>query len=444
MKTNLEDISSIKKKLLIEIESQEVDKKIDEAYRELGRKSRIPGFRQGKAPRKILERRFGNQVAEDVMRDLINETFPRAIEEVKVLPLGMPSLEKKALKHGENFEYSAVMEVRPQFELTNYLGLEAEREKCRITEEDVRNRLDQIRNGNGKMTSIDEDRPIQKDDYVVLEYEGFEGGRSLDGIKSPNLLLKVGSNDFHPKFEESLIGLNKESETEIRVDFEDSYYHSNLKGKSVDFKVKTLDIKEMALPELNDDFARNLGADFKDLEDLKDKVKEMITSQEEKRIDGELKQRLLQKISDSVDFEFPQVLVESEINHAVENLKQNLMRSGSNLEKMGLSEGKLKKDFRSTSEKRVKERLILSEIAKQDEISVDEGELKEGFRVLASTTGQDTETLQKYYEARDLVDSMKEKLLEEKTLNYLVEHANIKEVEKGALSQNSSSETEDN
>lgn len=442
MKTSLEEISPVKKKLLVEIESQEVEKKIDDAYKKLGKKAKIPGFRPGKVPRRILEMRFGNQVAEDVTRSLISDTFPKAIKEVEVFPLGAPLLEQDTLKQKQNFKYSAVMEVRPQFDVNNYLGIEAEKEKFSVTEEDIRNHLDKIRKANGKLSSINTKRPIQKDDYVVLDYEGFEGDRHLDGIKSQNFLLKVGSNDFHPVFEESLIGLNKNDKKEILVDFDENYYHSKLAGKNVNFKVKIVDIKEMFLPELDDDFAQNLGADLKDLKDMKNKVKETITSNEKRRIDRELKQRLLQKISDSVDFELPNVLIESELDIAIENFKQNIIRSGSTLEKIGLSENKLREDLRPGSEKRVKEMLILSEIAKQDKITVDEENIAEHYRELALNTGQRPETVEKYYEAGNLMDSLKEKLLEEKSLNYLVEHANIKEVEKDALSQNSVSEKE--
>jgi trigger factor len=444
MKTSLEDITSIKKKLSIEIGSEEVDKKLNKAYRELGKKAKVPGFRPGKVPRKILERRFAEQVAEDVTRDLINESFPRAIEEVKTFPLGVPSLEKETLKQGQDFMYSAVMEVRPQFGVKDYLGLEVEKEKCFVTEEDVVNQLEQIRQAHGKLASVEQDRPIRKDDYVVLDYDGFEGDRPLDSIKSSNFLLKVGSNDFHPRFEESLIGLNKEAEAEIKVDFEDSYYNSNLAGRSVNFKVKTIDIKEMILPELNDEFVQSLGADFKDLDDLKDKVRETTTEQEEKRIERELYQRLLEKIMDTVDFESPQVLIESEIDYAVETFKQNLIKSGSSLEKIGISDKRLRNDFRPASEKRVREKLVLSEIAKQDEITVDEEDLAGTFKELAASTGQDPEDIRRYYEARNLVDSLREKLIEEKTLNYLVEHAKVSEVERGALIQNKSSEKEKN
>jgi len=425
MRTNLEDITSVKKKISVEIEFEEVDRKFNKVYKELGKQVKIPGFRQGKVPRKILERHIGSQVTEDVAKDLINETFPGALDEVKTFPLGVPTLEKETLKQGQDFKYSAIMEVRPQFEIDKYLGLEVEKETFSVTEQDVQDQLAQIRNAHGTLTSIDSDRAIKKNDHVVLDYQGFEKGQPLEEIHASNFLLKVGGNDFHPKFEESLIGLKKDGEAEIKVEFESGYPHTKLAGKTVDFKVKILDIKKMVLPELNDEFAQNLGADLKDLKDLNNKVRETILAQEEKRIDSELKQNLLKKVSDSVDFELPQTLVEAEIEQVVENVKQNLIRSGSNLEKTGLSEEKLRKDFRPASEKRVKNLLILGEIAKQEKLAVNEEDLNRGFKDLAASTGQDAETLRKYYQARNLMDALEEKLLEEKTLNYLVENATI-------------------
>ena len=425
MRTNLEDITSVKKKLSVEIETEEVDRKFNKVYKELGKQVKIPGFRLGKVPRKILERHIGSQVTEDVVKDLINETLPGALEEVKTFPLGVPILEKETLKQGQDFKYSAIMEVRPQFEIENYLGLEVEKETCSVTEQDVQDQLAQIRNAHGTLTSIDSYRPIKKNDYVVLDYQGFEKGQPLEEIHASNFLLKVGGNDFHPKFEESLIGLKKDDEAEIKVEFESGYPHTKLAGKNVDFKIKIIDIKKMVLPELNDEFAQNLGADLKDLKDLNNKVRETILTQEEKRIDSELKRNLLKKVSDSVDFELPQTLVEAEIEQVVENVKQNLIRSGSNLEKTGLSEEKLRKDFRPASEKRVKNLLILGEIAKQEKLAVNEEDLNQGFKDLAASTGQDAETLRKYYQARNLMDALEEKLLEEKTLNYLVENAKI-------------------
>ncbi len=443
MKTTLEDISPVKKKLLVEIDSKEVDKKLNQAYGEIRKTAKIPGFRPGKVPRKILETYFGNQVIDDVTRELISESFPKAVDEVKTFPLGQPILEKEALKQGQDFNYSAIIEVRPEFEVKDYLGLDVEKEIFSISEEDVQKRLEEIREANGKMVSIEEERLIKDGDFVIVDYEGFEDGQPLEDVKSSNLLVKVGKNDFHPKFDEALIGLKKEDETEVGIDFEEDFYHTKLAGKSVNFKIKIVDIKELVLPELNDEFASNLGADLKDLDGLKNELKKAITSQEEKRIDSEIKQRLLEKISEGIDFELPEVLIEAEIDFSFRRLNDNLERSGSSLEKAGISEAGLKKEFRPASEKRVREMLILDRIAKQDQINIDDDDLEEGYGKLAESMGQDVETVKKYYEARGQMDSLKEELLKEKTLNYLVDHANISEVERDALSQGEGPEQED-
>ncbi|MGD9075307.1 MAG: trigger factor [Desulfobacteraceae bacterium] len=429
MKTKLEEISSVKKKLEIEIEAGEVNKKIEEAYRELRKGVKLPGFRPGKVPRKILERRFGNQVIDDVTRRLVNETLPKAVEETKTIPLSMPIIENEILKLGQNFRYSAIMEVRPEFELKDYMGLEVEKELFSVADEDVEAQMEEIRKTHGQLSSVETERGIKEEDFAVIEYEGLEDGKALEGIKNSNFLVRVGSNDFHPDFEKALIGLKKGEMSEFNVDFEDDYSQPKLAGKSVKFNVKVIDIKEMNLPELNDDFAKNLGADFQDLDDLKDKIRETLTDREEKRVDRELKMRLLKKVSDSVDFELPESLLESELNGAMESIRQNLLRSGSNMEKAGLNEEKLKEDLRPASEKRVKDMLVLGEIARGNDLDITEAELLAGFKELALSTGQDPEALRQYYEANNLRESFRQQLLEEKTLNYLVKGANITEVE---------------
>ena len=435
MKASLEDISPVKKKLLVEIESQEVERKLNEAYRDLGKKAKIPGFRTGKIPRNILEKHFSLQVGEDVTRSLINETFPKAVDEVKAFPLGPPSLEKNIVKQGQNFSYTAVMEVRPQFEVENYLGIEVEKEKFSVTEEKYQDQIEQIRKSNGRLVSIEEKRPIKKDDYVALSYECFEDDRAIEGVNVENSLIHVGSNGFHLKFEEALINHNKDEKVDITVDFEDEYFNSNFAGKHVNFKVYILDLKEMILPELNDDFAKTLNAGFDCLDDLKSKVKETLKTQEEKRIETEMRMRLLKKISDSLDFELPQVLVEGEIDYALDNFKQGLLRNGSNFETAGLSEAKVRHDFRPGAEKRVKDMLILDKIADKEKVTITEEDLEKGYKDLSSSMGQPPEIIKKYYEGRQLVDFLEEKLLEEKTLNYLVEHAILLKVEKDTLSQ---------
>jgi trigger factor len=368
-------------------------------------------------------------VIDDVTRRLVNETLPKAVEETNTIPLSMPVIENEILKLGQNFKYSALMEVRPEFELKDCTGLEVEKERFSVKEEDVEAQLEEIRKTHGQLSSIEKERGIKEEDFAVIEYEGSEEGRALEGVKNTNFLIRVGSNDFHPDFEKALVGLKKGDISEFDVDFEKDYAQPKLAGRSVRFKVKVIDIKEMRLPELDDKFAKDLGADFKDLNDLKEKIRETLVEREEKRVDRELKMRLLKKVSDSVDFELPESLVDSELNGAIENIRQNLLRSGSNMEKAGLDEEKLREDLKPASEKRVKDMLVLGEIARSNDLNITEAELSGGFKDLALSTGQDPAALRQYYEANNLKESFRQQLLEEKALNYLVKGANIIEVE---------------
>lgn len=435
MKTTLTDISPVKKKLLVEIDAAEVDKKLNQAYGDIRKRVRIPGFRPGKAPRKILESYYGTQVRDDVARELITDSFPKAVDEAKTFPLGQPTLEKEALKQGENFVYSAVLEVRPEFEVSNHLGVEVEKEILTVSDEDIEKRLEEIRTANGKLTSILEKRPIREGDYAIVDYKAFENGQPIKGVQSPNFLVKIGNHDFHSKFDEALIGCSKDDEITFAIDFEETFYHTQLAGKRVEFKARIVDVKELVLPELDDAFAKNLGSDFGDLEALKEEIRKAITSQEERRIDRELKQRLIERIVEGVRFELPEVLVQSETDFSVNRFRDNLKRGGASIEKMGLSEEGLRRDFKPISEKRVREMLILEQIAKQEEIAVSEEDLEEAYRDLALSMGQDVETVKKYYEARGQVDNLREEVLREKTLKYLKEHATISEVPRQALSQ---------
>ncbi len=442
MKASLEDISQVKKKLSVEIDAKEVNKKLNSAYGKIGKQTKIPGFRPGKVPRKILESYFGKEVEADVASELVSESFPQAVDETKAFPLSQPELEKGSVKQDEKFTYSATMEVRPQFEVKDYMGLEAEKEIVSIGEDEVDKRLEQIRESNGKLESLTEPRPIQDGDFVVINYQGFENGQPLEGIKDENFLLNVGKGDFHKKFDEALVGLNKDDKKEVVIDFEEDYFNNNLKGKTVRFEVSIGDIKERNLPELNDEFAKNLGADFEDLKGLKEQIEKNVVTQEENRVEQDLKRRLIEKISKGTEFEVPEVLVDAETEFSIKSLQSNFERSGASFEKAGISPEMLKQQFRPPSESRVRERLILGQIAQQDDIAISDDEFTEGLEKLAQGMGQDLETIRKYYEARGEEDILKEQMLEEKTLNYLVENAKIKEVEAGALTPDKSAETE--
>ncbi|MFO8089937.1 MAG: trigger factor [Desulfatiglandaceae bacterium] len=429
MKTTVEEISSTMKKIVVEIDENEVARKLDEAYHALSLNVKIPGFRPGKAPRSLLETRFGPRVREDVSRDFVANTLPTALTEANVNPLGYPEIEKDVPKKGKPFVYSASLEVRPVFEVKEYKGIEIEKEKVEVTDEQVQAKLESIVQSHGKLKPVEDRATVEEDDYVVLDYQAFEGDEPLEDIYAENYMLQVGSGDFHQSFEKSLVGLEKGSQKDIEVDFEETYHHSKLAGKHILFRVTISDINTIELPPLDDDFARGLGGDFSDLEDLKNKLRESMLSEMERRVDKEARQRLLEKISTSVEIDLPQVLVNSELSYAIDSVKQNLARSGLSVEKAGISDEKLGEDLRPASEKRAKELLILGQIARQENLDVEDSDLDDAFNGIAAAASQPAEVMRRYYESKGLMDSLKEKILEEKTLKYLIDNANLIEVD---------------
>jgi len=430
MKTTVEEISSVKKKILVEIDSKDVDKKIDSAFKRYGKSAKIKGFRPGKIPIKVLERYYGDQVIYEVTNSIVQETLPQAMQETETYPLNMPSIENDAqLAKGQDFKYAAIMEVRPEFELKDYTGVEVEKEKCVINDDDIENQIQAILKSQGNLVAVTDDRGIEKDDYAIINYEAFEGDEAIEGMKAENYSLAIGTGNFYPGFEDEVISAKKGDKKDITIDFKEDYVNPKLAGKSIKFSVEITDIKVTELPELNDDFVKGLGVEFETVDELKEKIKEDLTDREEKRIESELRNSILEKIADGVEFELPETLIENETNASIENMRQNLLQSGATFEKLGLDLEKMKTDLRPAAEKNVKGALILGEIAKQNEIDVDEKELSQSFEDMAKDAGHPAETIRKYYEANDLIESFRQTLIKEKALKYLEENASVTEVE---------------
>jgi len=435
METSIEEISQVKRRLNVEIEAEEVTKKLDQAYKQASKRVKIKGFRPGKAPRKILEQYFGKEIMDDLKNDLIKESFSKVIEETKLLPLGGPSIEDEAIRPGKNFKYTIIMEVKPDFELKNYRGISVDKEILNISEDYVDKSLEEIKEAHAKLISINEDRGIKQGDYVIIDYVGLWKDKPLKGIKGKDFMIHVGSKRFYPELELGTVGLKKDDEKDILINFDEDFGDRRLAGKSITFRIHVQDIKERDLPELNDDFATGLDKEFRSLPDLRKRVRKDITLREERRIDRELKGRLLKKTTAMVDFELPEVMVESEIERSIANIKQNSLRTGTTLESAGISEKKLRKDLRTGAEQKVKEDLVLGKIAEMEDIRVEESDIREGFQELAAQTGNDLAMLRQSYEKNNLVDAFRNQLLVEKILNHLVQGAKITEVEE--VSENS-------
>jgi trigger factor len=424
MKANVEEISSIKKKVLIEIPEDQVTQEVESFYKDLGKKAKIKGFRPGKVPRDILERYFKDYVKAEVIQKLIEETYPKALLETDLHPVSPPVIDPGEFEEGKPFQYSAVLEVKPEVKLEGYTGLKIEGKKEEVKDEEVEKRLKALQNLHANLKTISEARPIQAGDYVIVDYEASMGGKPLEGGKAIDFAVEVGSGQFIPAFEEKLIGLKPEEEKEIEISFPEDYGYQKWAGKTISFHVKIKEIKEKILPPLDDEFAKDLG-DYSSFEELKAKLKGEIEKEKELGLERQLKDQVVDQLLEANPFEVPESLVEEQTKTLVSDTKLRLAAQGVDLKNLGLSEEKLQEDYKAMAQKQVKTFLILEKIAGQEGIAVTDEEADDRLREMSERMHQKFDVVKRYYEKNGLFPEVKAGIIRDKTLNFLLEKASI-------------------
>ncbi len=424
-----EDTGPSKKKLIVETPAEIVSARINEGLKQIRKRTKFRGFRPGKAPLSMIKRVYGPQIEQEVTQKLITEALSEALEQAD-LKLAMPAnLEESNYVEGEPYRFTFSLEIKPQFEIEGYEGLELEREPVKVTEEMIDKRLEQLREAYAITKGIDEERPLKEKDIAVIDYKAYIGEEPLEGGANDSYQLEVGSGTFNPDFESQLIGLSKGESKEIRVTFKEDHYNKKMAGNDVRFEVTLLDIKEKVLPDLDDEFAKDLGAEFKNFEDLKEQVRADLTRVEEQRVEELLRSQLRDKLLDMVEFDIPEGMVQQEVETMVANTKFNFSRSGLSLEAAGMSEEKLKEEYQPVAEKRVKAGLILEKIAEIKGLQVTEDELKGQMMRMAREMGQPLEKIVEFYSQNNALNFLSQQMLADKALNFLLENANIKNTE---------------
>jgi len=424
MKVNVEDISSIKKKVDVEIPEDQVTKEVDSSYGELRKKANIKGFRPGKVPRNILERHFKDYVKAEVMEKLVKDTYPAVLSEAHLHPVSDPMIDPGELEIGKPFQYSATVEVKPDLKLEEYLGLNIEGKKEESKDEEVEERLKSLQNLHANLKTVSESRSIQSGDFVMVDYEARMNDKPLEEGKAIDFTVEVGSGRFIPDFEEKLIGLKPEEAKEIEVSFAEDYGYKKWAGKTISFHVKIKEIKEKILPPLDDEFAKDLG-DYSSLEELKVKLKAEIEKEKQLALDRQLKDQMVDRLLQANTFEVPESLVEEQTKTLVSDTKLRLVTQGVDLKNLGVSEEKLLEDYREMATKQVRTFLILEKIADQEGITVTDGEAEDRLKEISERIHQKFDVVKRYYEKNGLIPEVKAGIMSEKTLNFLLEKANI-------------------
>jgi len=428
MDVKVEQLGPIKKRINIVIPPEMVAEEIDSIYQKLKKTVKIKGFRPGKVPRDILKRYYKEQVEGEVISKLIQASYPEALKKVQSVPVSQPVVENGVLEEGKEFFYSASFEVKPEIELKDYLNLKVEKEELIVTQKDVEGRLAMLRESNASLKEVEEDRSIRVGDFILVDIRGNFQGKPFEGGEVKDHLLEVGPDTYLPGLSRKLIGLKNNSSEEIVLKIPEDYYRKDLAGKEVNLKIKIKGLKEKLLPELGDNFARDLG-EYQDLEDLKKKLKESMEKEEKQRIESLVKNRIVDQLIEKNPFEAPSSMVERQIEFLMADTQRALLSQGSSLEKLGIPADTMKDNYRSEAERQVKCSLLVEVIAKREGITVSNEEVEEKLKDIAQSNNQDVEKIRDFYRRQGLWEGLKIKLFENKTLDFLLERAKILEVD---------------
>ena len=425
MKATWEKIENNVGVLEVEVDAEQVAKALDKAFRKVVMKVNVPGFRRGKVPRHIFEARFGvESLYSEAIDILLPDAYRSAVEQTGIEPVDRPEVDVEQFAKGQPFKFKAKVTVKPEVKLGAYKELEAPALDTEVTEEEIAKELERLQHRHAELVVVDEG-PAQMGDIVSIEYEGTLDGKPFEGGKGEHRSLELGSGTFIPGFEEQVAGMHIAEEKDIQVKFPEDYREASLAGKDAVFKVKLKEIKRKNLPELDDEFAKDVS-EFETLDefkrDLADKMKERKTKEAERKREAEL----VEKASQNAEVDIPGVMIEREIDRMLQDLESRLRFQGMNLQVYysltGKDEAKTREEMREEATRMVRNRLVLEEIAKAEGLEATEDELQAELERLAGLYNRPVEELRDMFVRNGYLDELKADLKIRKAVEFLVQN----------------------
>ena len=419
-------------KLEIKIEAEKFENAIKKVYFQNAKYFNIPGFRKGKAPQNIVERYYGKEIFyEDAFNDLVPDEYEKALEENKIEAVSRPKIDIVTMEKGKDLEFIAIVETKPEVKIDKYKGIEIEKIEYTVKDKDVKDELSKMQEQNSRLVSV-EDRSVEDKDIATIDFEGFVDGVAFDGGKGENYDLEIGSGSFIPGFEEQVIGIKIGEEKEINVKFPEEYYSKDLAGKDATFKVKVNGIKKKEVPELDDEFAKDVS-EFDTLKELKASIKERLEKENKEKEKYEKEDAVIKAICEKMEVEIPNGMVEIEVENMVKDMEQRISYQGLRLEQylqfVGKTEAEFKEEYKPQAIQAIKSRLALEEIIKQEKIEATEEEISEKLEEMAKNYGKTAEDLEKNENVKKYI---KDGIESQKAIDMLVENAKVKTAKKEA------------
>ena len=412
-------------KLVIEASAEEFEAGLNAAYNKNKNKISVPGFRKGKAPRKMIEQLYGSQIFfEDAANEIIPDAYADAAKESGLDIVSQPKVSIEQLEAGKPFIFAAEVAVRPEVELGEYKGVEVTKADAEVTDADVEEELKKVQDQNSRTVSV-EDRAVKDGDMTVIDFEGFIDGEAFDGGKGENYPLTIGSHSFIDTFEEQMIGMNIGEEKELNVTFPEDYHAENLKGKPATFKVTVKEIKEKQLPELDDDFAQDVS-DFDTLAEYKDDLKKKIAERKESEAKAKKESEAIEKVVEAAKMDIPQAMIDTQVNRMLEDFALRLQQQGLSVEQYfqytGMTADKIMEEMKPEAVKRIKNSLVLEAVAKAENIEVSEEEFEAELQKMADMYKMEIEKIKEFMQDAE-AKQMKDDIAIQKAVELIVSSA---------------------
>lgn len=410
--------------LTVEVPVEKVNEGLDSAFKKVVKQVQVPGFRKGKMPRAMFEKRFGvESLYQDALDFILPEAYAEAINETAIEPVDRPEIDVEQMEKGQALIFKATVTVKPEVKLGEYKGLEVTKFDTEVTDEDVNEEIKQLQERNAELV-IKEEGAAENGDTVVLDFEGFVDGEAFEGGKADNYTLELGSNSFIPGFEEQLVGLETGGEKEVEVTFPEEYHAAELAGKPAVFKVKIHEIKTKELPALDDEFAKDVEEEVETLDALKEKIKNRLVEKKNHDAEHHVKDTVIEKAAENAEMDIPAAMIDTETDRMIQEFGQRLQMQGMTLDMYfqfsGQDEAALKEQMKEEAEKRVRINLTLEAIGKAENVEVSEEEINAEVQTMSEQYGLSAEQI---IQALGGTESVKGDLLVRKAIDVLVENS---------------------
>ncbi|MCL6611964.1 MAG: trigger factor [Peptococcaceae bacterium] len=435
MKATAEKLEKNTVLLQVEVEPEKFSEAINQAYKKIVKNVNIPGFRRGKAPRIILERYVGKRALYDeAVEIIIPDAYLSAVEDTGIEPVTQPELELVQVEEGKPVVFKAKVVVKPEVKLGQYTGLEITDPDREVGEEDIQRELERLRNRHARLVTLEEGA-VEKGDLAVIDFEGKIDGQPFEGGKGSDYTLEIGSGSFIPGFEDAIVGMNIDETRDIDVTFPQDYGREELAGKPAVFTVTVKSIKRKELAPLDDEFAKDVS-EFDTLEELRADLANKLKQAAEERAKAQVRREAVAKAVENAEVDIPPEMIDNRVEEMIRNMDHRLSGQGISLQSYltytNSTVESLKERVRPDAEQSVRHSLVLDAIAKAENLTVSEEELTEEINRMGGEMKQDPEIVRKILEGQNQMDLIRESILREKTIEFLVGKASLVKESKDA------------